>query len=267
MQQDINSVVKWSHDNGIILNAQKTKIIIIRSPHYNIPDLSNFYRPITHSYTCFHNPGNCKCEPIEIVPCVTYLGVKIDQHFSWSNHIDYICGKLRILLGKFYYLKFKVPQKVLKCLYMTMVDSVVSYALDSYGLTFKSYIQKIETLQIKFLKLLVNNKTKHKCKGNYYQLFKICKILPASLKHKLLLFSNNYGCREHLTPVHHGHSTRAISEGKYVVPRINNYYGDRCLKKRIPYLANQLPSEVAEAQYKRYSIKLFKKHLLSNINL
>ena len=27
--------------------------------------------------------------------CVKYLGVYIDCHLTWHDHIDYICGKIR----------------------------------------------------------------------------------------------------------------------------------------------------------------------------
>nr|XP_049692387.1 uncharacterized protein LOC126053696 [Helicoverpa armigera] len=173
----VHAVVKWSHDNGIILNADKTKLLVIRSPYTHLsistPTL------ITHEYSCFHNDfKNCKCKPIEAVNSVTYLGVKIDESFSWSCHIDYICNKLRILLSKFYHLSYKVPINILRSLYLSLVESIISYALDSYGLTFKTYINKIESLQIRFLKLLVTKKTKLNCKGDYRKLFKICNILP-----------------------------------------------------------------------------------------
>lgn len=45
------------------------------------------------------------CKNIDEVKFVTYLGVKIDEHFSWSERIDNIISKLRILLQKFYHLR------------------------------------------------------------------------------------------------------------------------------------------------------------------
>ncbi|KAI5637432.1 reverse transcriptase (RNA-dependent DNA polymerase) domain-containing protein [Phthorimaea operculella] len=254
VQEDVNSVVKWSHDNGIVLNADKTKLLIIHSPYLRLSETNpNIY---THSFDCIHNNYiNCNCKPIERINCITYLGVKIDNNFSWSSHVDFICNKLRSLLGRFYHLSFKVPLSTLKCLYLSLVDSILSYSLDCYGLTFKTNIQKLESIQIRFLKMLVNKKTKDSCKGDYNKLFKICKILPISLKHKYLILLNNHSRRENLKLVAHEHCTKSVSVGKYEVPRVNNYFGDRMLDKRIPYLLNTLPTDIRQETNKnRYLV-------------
>lgn len=265
IQQDVDTVVKWSHDNGIILNSDKTKLLIIHSPY--LPLTQTTPSIYTHSFQCLHNKlVNCSCIPIERVNCVTYLGVKIDENFSWAHHIDYICNKLRILLGKFYHLSYKVPIGTLKCLYLALVDSVISYALDCYGLTFKTYIDKIENIQIRFLKLLVNKKTKKNCEGNHSKLFKICKILPVSLKHKYLLALNNHSNQEtNLRHVIHNYGTRTISMGKYSVPKVKNYYGDRTLRKRLPCLLNSLPEDIRSEPYKtKFKNRLYK-YLMHNL--
>lgn len=265
VQTDINSVVKWSHDNGIILNSEKTNIILLHSPYLcptvPLPSL------ISHSYTCLHNSNiNCQCKAIKRVDSVNYLGVKIDVSFSWASHIDHICEKLRLLLTKFYHLSFRVPRSTLKCIYFALVDSILSYALDSYGLTFKSYIDKLESLQIRFLKFLVNGKTKNKYKDNYYKLFKICKILPVRLKHKYLLLVNNHGINQHvLLNTSHNHGTRFVSSGKYDVPRVNNYFGDRTLRKRLPYLLNTLPEAIRLEPNKSKFKKTLKTFLLESL--
>ncbi|XP_037874514.1 uncharacterized protein LOC119630122 isoform X1 [Bombyx mori] len=265
VQEDVDAVVKWSHDNGIILNADKTKMIIIHSPY--LRSIDNPPPLIAHSFDCFHNKKiNCTCNPIEKVNCVKYLGVKIDTSFSWDSHIEYLCGKLRILLEKFYYLGIKVPLPILKCLYFALVDSIISYALDCYGLTFKTYIDKIESLQTRFLKLLVNKKTKNQCKGDYSKLYKICKILPASLKHKYLLLVNNHSKQDRLTNlVQHKTGTRSMSKGKFEIPMVQNYYGDRTLKKRVPYLLNSLPEDIRREPILAKFKSLLKKHLLNTL--
>ncbi|XP_047525107.1 uncharacterized protein LOC125062970 [Pieris napi] len=149
VQEDVDAVVKWSHDNGIILNADKTKMIIIHSPY--LSSIDNPPPLFAHGFDCFHNNKiNCTCKPIEKVNCVNYLGVKIDTSFSWDSHIEFLCRKLTILLEKFYHLRTKVSLPILKCLYFALVDSIIGYALDCYGLTFKTYIDKVESLQIRF---------------------------------------------------------------------------------------------------------------------
>ncbi|XP_061728879.1 uncharacterized protein LOC133533837 [Cydia pomonella] len=265
VQQDVNAVVRWSHDNGIVLNAEKTKLLLIRSPYLKMPNPSN---PITtHDFSCMHNNLlDCHCNPISRVNCVTYLGLKVDEHFSWTHHVDFIYNKLRVLLGKFYYLRFKVPLHILKYLYVSLVESIIGYALDCYGLTTKTNLNKLESMQVRFLKLLVSNKTKDKNKKDYRNLFKICNILPVSLKHKYLIVFNNHGSREH-TQLHRNDvcGTRSVSAGKFVVPRVSNYYGDRCLHKRLPYIFNSLPSDIRQEDNKVKFGKKLRSYLVNCI--
>lgn len=264
VQLDVDAIVKWSHDNGIVLNADKTKLLVIHSPYLCPPDIPHSI--VTHGFNCYHSHLNsCACRPVVRVNCVTYLGLKVDEKFSWSNHVDYVCSKLRILLAKFYHLSHKVPLNTLKCLYLSLVDSILGYALDSYGLTFKTNIQKLESLQMRFLKLLVNKKTKNSCNGDYTKLFKICKILPVSVKHKYLLAINNHSSQECHLPVMHSYNTRSISAGKYAVPKVTNYYGDRTLSKRIPYILNSVPQDVRlETNVNKFG-SLLKKHFLESL--
>lgn len=266
VQEDVDAVVKWSHDNGIVLNADKTKLLIIHSPHIPVKETPP---PIfTHSFDCIHNNFiNCSCKPIQRETCVTYLGMKVDEHFSWAEHIDLICNKLRVLLGKFCHLSYRVPKGTLKILYNALVEPIMDYALDCYGLTYKSFIDKIENIQIRFIKLIVDKKTRIKYKTNYYKLFKICKLLPVKLKHTYLIATNNHGNREHnpLVNVSNTYCTRAMTSGKFVVPRVTNVYGDRTLKKRIPYILNSLPATIRdECNKNKFKCKL-KKYLLDTL--
>ncbi|XP_045539834.1 uncharacterized protein LOC123722357 [Papilio machaon] len=161
VQQDVNAVVKWSHDNGIVLNSDKTQLLIIHSPH--LPLTESPPSLVAHSFDCFHNNlVNCVCKPIERVKCTTYLGVKIDENFSFTEHVNFLCKKLRNILSKFYHLSFRVPKGTLKLLYNSLVEPILDYALDCYGLTHKTHISKLENIQLRYVKLLVDKKNKIK---------------------------------------------------------------------------------------------------------
>ena len=96
MQSEFNIVVKWCHDNGLVLNAQKSNIMHIRSiktPKSEI--LIKF-----HDYSCLHgspnleNMDNCNTF-IELCRSIKYLGVIVDDNFTWKEHILNINKKLR----------------------------------------------------------------------------------------------------------------------------------------------------------------------------
>ncbi|RVE45313.1 hypothetical protein evm_010018 [Chilo suppressalis] len=99
LQTDFDALGRWCHDAGLVLNAQKTKLV-----HFSSPYKRNILKKqlISHNHPCFHSvipasacPNNC--QPIEVVDYHTYLGLVIDSKLNWKSHIDRICQKLRAL--------------------------------------------------------------------------------------------------------------------------------------------------------------------------
>lgn len=51
MQRKLNSLVLWAHDKGQLINADKTKVIHIRSPHFESRELEL----TTHIHDCIRH--------------------------------------------------------------------------------------------------------------------------------------------------------------------------------------------------------------------
>uniref|UniRef100_A0A2H1WAH2 SFRICE_029495 n=1 Tax=Spodoptera frugiperda TaxID=7108 RepID=A0A2H1WAH2_SPOFR len=73
-------------------------------------------------------------------------------------------------------------------------------------------------------------------------------------KRPKVIVLNHHGTQEHtLTYVNNTLNTRSMAAGRFNVPRVTNYYGDRTLNKRIPYLLNNLPADIrSEAKLNRF---------------
>ena len=74
------AVYEWLCSNKLTLNLTKTKFLIFmprQKENYNL------YSLLTVANVHF-----------EKFFCVKYLGVYIDCHLTWHDHIDYICGKI-----------------------------------------------------------------------------------------------------------------------------------------------------------------------------
>lgn len=269
LQMDFNNIVKWAHDNGIIINISKTKYMKIYTPYSNYSNEN--VSIVGHNYECFHSKTNsqfatqCNCPKLEQVNTYRYLGLTIDKHFSWSLHIENNCSKLRSVLGKLYTIKHCVSRKVMYVLYYALADSIVSYGLSSYGLTFITYINKIRNIQIRLLKYLISKSTKKKLNKEYDKLFKICKILPIDLKIKQLLILEQYKKNKYKIKREHGYPTR--KQGTLLVPGTTNYYGERTREYLIPKLCNDLPQHLVhnDNQSKLVLKKLLKSHYLNKI--
>ncbi|KAG7299374.1 hypothetical protein JYU34_016314 [Plutella xylostella] len=127
LQHNYNQLCKWAHDVGLIINAQKTKLLHIHSPHLHTtftPHISS------HTHQCFHSDSynaTCNCDRLELVKQHTYLGLIIDKNFSWKPHIEHLSNKLRALMSRLQILKFKLPFNILRTLYLSLADSIISY--------------------------------------------------------------------------------------------------------------------------------------------
>ncbi|CAG9128724.1 unnamed protein product [Plutella xylostella] len=169
LQKDFDRLCMWSHDSGLVLNAQKTKMVHIHSPHIKNDQLIELK---AHSHSCLHlRTQSCKCESIELVKSQRYLGLVIDEHFSWGPHIDGVNNRLQAILAKIYIIRNRLT---FHTLYKALVEPVVDYGLSSYGRTFKSYLEPLLNLQTRIIKNIVGPKIKNKFRENCNGLFKHC---------------------------------------------------------------------------------------------
>lgn len=244
IQEDFTQIIKWTHDNGIIMNINKTKCMHIRSPY--LKNICSAPRIVGHSFQCLHSDQvACSCPEIEVVEEYKYLGLVIDYNFSWKVHITNLCSKLRSVLVKFHYLSYVLSRETLYTVYYALVDSLLSYGLVSYGRTFKTYLDKIKALQIRFMKLLVDTNTKRRCKlSNYEELFLECKMLPVHEKVVLWIAVEQYGCEEFKTYFTRTRPVRNRVYKVYDVPTSNNYFGERSRKYLVPKIFNDLPIDL-----------------------
>lgn len=184
LQSDFDTLLRWSHDFGLVLNTNKTKLMYISSSHNRqsyVPKL------IAHTHFCLHsrpnnNPPTCTCSAIDLVDKHTYLGLVIDSRLTWRHHVNQVCDRLRGILAKFSILKFKTPYETLLLLYKSLAESIIQYGLSSYGRTYKTHIDRIFSLQLRILKEVVPTNLKRTFKEDYRKLFAFCKIIPVNEK-------------------------------------------------------------------------------------
>ncbi|KAF9818194.1 hypothetical protein SFRURICE_003935 [Spodoptera frugiperda] len=196
------------------------------------------------------------------------IGLIVDDRFSWSFHIDLVCERLRAILAKFYILKPKVPFKTLLNMYIALAESIIAYGITSYGRTFKTYVDRIYKLQVRFLRLMVPCKISVKCKNNVLELFKYCKILPAQLRFEQAFLTEQHNNKDIQKPISHKIITRSITKNQLIIPQFKNFYGRRTSKYLIPKLINKIPlnikNEINSKNY-RHKYKKYYHNYISNM--
>lgn len=149
-----------------------------------------------------------------------------------------------------------------------MADSVISYGLESFGRTYKTYLNDIYNLQLRLLKTIVPTKIKYKFKDNYENLFKYCKLLTVYEKVDLAIVTQYYNHITELRKKTRPARLRNLANlPTFEVAKTNNVYGQRVWKCMLPSILNRFPQELlkliegrtsgqARNMIKKYFIKI-----------
>ena len=97
LNDQLHNVSTWLKANKLSINAKKTKLMIFR-PSQTLP--------ITRQIIIENNV-------LEQVDNTTFLGVYIDQYFTWKTHVNFIAAKLSNSVGLLYKAKYYLPSKSL----------------------------------------------------------------------------------------------------------------------------------------------------------
>ena len=108
----------WISANKLKINAAKTKSMCFHTKQ----------KEIEYPKLLF---GNTE---VENVKCFNFLGIIIDEHLSWSDHINCLSTKLSRAIGVINRMKNCLPCYILKTLYYSMFACHLNYGILLWGL-------------------------------------------------------------------------------------------------------------------------------------
>jgi len=113
LTKDFNDIKKFCEDRELSVNASKTQLIVFKTPSREIPK----------EYTV-------KIDNNVVVPvnAVKLLGVTIDRHFTFTEHIDDVVKKCNGLLSVLAKAAHFLPKLLLKLAYTALIRSHLEYA-------------------------------------------------------------------------------------------------------------------------------------------
>jgi hypothetical protein len=96
---------------------------------------------------------------IPAAPSTKYLGIYIDNHQTWKEHIRKKCKQIDLKIKDMYWLtgrnsKLSLENKIL--LYKTIIKPIWTYRVVIWGCTSKSNISIIQGSQSKILHMIAN---------------------------------------------------------------------------------------------------------------
>ena len=139
MNKDLKSLYEWLCANRLSLNVGKTEFMIFRPPKKS---LSNRI-VLTLNRTKIYESTKIK-----------YLGLILDPHLTWKEHILELSKKLNRAVGMLYKSRHYCPTSVLKSLYYSIFNSHAAYGLPVWGYADNKYTQKLSTFRKKAIRTI-----------------------------------------------------------------------------------------------------------------
>jgi exonuclease III len=149
-ETELNKISDWLKVNKLSINVKKTKAMIFHSSRKTVPSPS----------IKLHS------ENIEFVETFTYLGIVLDRHLSWNEHISSIASKISKTIGVLNKLKHFLPRHTLKLIYDSLIHSKIKYGILVWG----ENSSRIMKLQKKAARLISKSNYNSHCDPIFKQL-------------------------------------------------------------------------------------------------
>ena len=144
LQQSLISLHKWCKDNGMVLNREKTKIMLIttkqRRIHLNIEELSLNYND----------------EQLNIISGDKILDVYVDNNIAFSGHIDYTAKKITSNIWLLSKIKRFLSVEHRVQFYKTYILPHLDYCNIVWGCTSQTNLQRLFRLQKRACRIILD---------------------------------------------------------------------------------------------------------------
>ena len=125
INNELKKIMTWLRVNKLSLNIKKTKFMIFHNPQRQIRsnDIPKIYI------------DNIEIEKVDEF---NFLGIYINKHCTWKNHIFCISKKISRNIGLLSKLKFLLPKHCLKLIYFALIHSYLNYGILLWGFEAKN---------------------------------------------------------------------------------------------------------------------------------
>jgi len=227
----MQKVATWFKANKLAVNVKKTKFILFHTKQkkINVGNLKLLYND--NDLDAPHDPNKVtelgriavsNDEPSDRT--YKYLGILLDEHLSFDQHIAYLSAKISKSLYFVSKVKNLLPRKALLNLYYALIHPHFLYCSNIYSCTGQSNLKKLELMQKRAIRIINSKNSTYPTS----ELFLHSGILPLKdlISYNKALFMHsvfyNY-CPPTFsdtfltTPPAHDHNLRNLNN--FVIPR------------------------------------------------
>jgi hypothetical protein len=142
MNQELEKVHDWFRINKLSLNIKKTNYVLFCSHRKKV---------ILPKETITLNDI-----PIPQATSVKFLGVFVDQHLTWNDHIENISSKIAKSIGILSRVAYLLPTHIRISLYYSIIHPYFSYCNMIWASNYPARLKRLIVLQNRALRIIVN---------------------------------------------------------------------------------------------------------------
>lgn len=263
LQKDFDMLNGWLMENELYISEDKTVQIDITVPKMKNIQKNNI---VNHSENCQlmkygRNSKSCNetCKKIQNTQSAKYLGLQIDSHWNFKQHIINLINKLRQMMPKLYNVRSVINLKNKMILYEAWISSLLRYGIEIYGFASDYLLNRLQRVQNKVVKVLFGNnenKTEDIYSKNNILKVKQLRDYTIILKYYHTNMYKNYDKKK-------SKILRQTTQ-KYEIPQWSNTYGLRNKNYYIPSIFNKLPKQLLNIKSTKERKSRIKQILIEN---
>ena len=252
-------ICNWFKSNRLTINHTKSAYVLF------FPSKEDDEYIVNHDLSVYIENNR-----IVRVSYVKFLGVIIDEHMNFKQHVETIVKSIRCANGLLYSRRDNIPMSCRRNLFFSMVYSRVSYCIEVYGNATWNILQPLHAACNRVLRTLQGLSRF----SNVKDLYIAYDVLPVHLLHKFRMAKLIYKCLNSKTDVStvindmfnlnhacHSYPTR-LSETNYLYKKsgpafYKSYVNDACSDW------NNIPITIRHAGSLSCFLKLYKSYLFN----
>ena len=199
-----------------------------------------------------------------------YLGVILDNKLNFQLHILTLEKRVSRSVGILSKLRFLFPSFTLLLLYHALVHPHLLYGLPIWGSTFKTYLDKLQILQNKAIRVITNSDRRSSITPLFRNLkvlkiadlytYEIAKLMHQYSKNMLPhCFSTFFSSLSKI----HDRQSRSKSKNNLYLPKFSTCRCQRSLRFQGVKIWNSLNAHLKKQSHKKFKISL-KNHFLES---
>ena len=241
LQNDIDQLSKWCHNNGIKANTEKTKIMVFSSPvaQRKLP-------PVDIKF------GDTSLQKVQ---SYKYLGITLDSHLNYNLHVSRIVGIVTGKLKQFRRMRSFLNTKAALMVYKNMLLPILEYGDIFLTATSAENKKRLQILQNKGLRCALNGDLET-TSADLHGEAKLLKLKYRREQHILNYMYDKAQKKSNLKESSNNLRTRSQSKKLLRLKRPRTEKFKKCLAYAGPSKWNQLPADAQHLQSKD-SFKLF----------